>query len=405
MFNKISLEPPFRIGIIGGGQLGKMMTVAAKQMGFQVTILDPTPRCPAGQVADTQIVAEFGDSESIKFLAENSDVVTYEFEHIDCLTLMSLESEGMVIYPTPRSLNIIQNKLLQKEVLAMAEIPVPLFRKVFNKDELIQVGDELGYPLILKSIYGGYDGKGNWKVENQKEAEEMYEKLNSPNLMAEEWVNFDKEVSLIVARGINGEIKTYPLAENEHRNHILYRCMVPARVSPETYNKAKEVAEKVVSVFTGVGIFCVEMFLTDAEQILVNEVAPRPHNSGHYTIEACVTSQFEQHIRAITGMPLGDTTLINPAVMVNLLGEEDYYGPAVLTGVDKALSLSGLHLHFYGKVKTAPRRKMGHFTVVNPDINRAMEIAQKAEKYLKVISQEGGQTNVRKTCCGHNNGE
>lgn len=405
MLDRIPLEPPFRIGIIGGGQLGKMMTVSAKQLGFQVTILDPTPRCPAGQVADNQIVTDFEDSESIRFLAETSDVVTYEFEHIDSLTLISLESEGRAIYPTPHSLNIIQNKLLQKEALAMAGIPVPLFRKVFSKAELIQAGNELGYPLIIKSLYGGYDGKGNWLVDNQQKIEEMYMKINNPNLMAEEWISFTKEISIIAARGINGEIKTYPLAENEHRNHILYRCMVPARVSPEICSKAKEVAEKVMSVFSGVGIFCVEMFLTDDEQILVNEVAPRPHNSGHFTIEACVTSQFEQHIRAIAGLPLGDTSLINPAVMVNLLGDEGYQGPAVLTGVIKALSLPGLHLHFYGKKKTAPLRKMGHFTVVNTNIDRAMEIAQKAEKFLKIISQEGGQTNVRKTCCWHNNGK
>ncbi|HSW35329.1 MAG TPA: 5-(carboxyamino)imidazole ribonucleotide synthase [Candidatus Limnocylindrales bacterium] len=388
MPGRISIEPSHTIGIIGGGQLGKMMTVAAKQMGFEVVILDPTPGSPAGQVADNQVVAEFDDTEAIRLLAEKVSVLTYEFEHIDSQILISLENEGYKIYPTPRSLQIIQNKLLQKEALVKAGILVPPFKSVSTKEELKAAGQELGFPLILKSLFGGYDGKGNWKADNLQEAEVIYAELDSPELMVEQFVHFEKEISIIIARGINGEVRVYPLSENEHMDHILHRCVVPARVSEEVMEKASDAAGKVMSVFTGVGIFCVEMFLNRGNSILVNEVAPRPHNSGHYTIEACSVSQFEQHVRAITGLPLGDTTLINPAIMVNLLGEEDFRGPAVLIGVDKALSLPGLHLHFYGKKKTAPFRKMGHFTVVNQDLNMALDFADKAEEYLKVISRE-----------------
>lgn len=387
MLKEIKTGSPYHIGIIGGGQLGKMMTMAAKQMGFQVIVLDPTPRCPAGQIADKQIIASFTDSQALRDLARECEVLTYEFEHIDSQTLISLEAEGLTVYPTPQSLKIIQNKYTQKKKLVQADILVPRFQKIQNLSDLWQAGEKFGYPLIVKSVYGGYDGKGNWQLTKAEEAQDLLNNLPDKELMAEEFVNFRLELSIIAARGVNGEVKIFPLAENHHQDHILNMSVIPARISSEINDQAKEVARKVMDVFQGVGVFCIELFLTADDCLLVNEVAPRPHNSGHYTIEACPTSQFEQHIRAITTIPLGDTTLINPAVMVNLLGEEPHQGPAVLIGVDKALALPGLHLHFYGKHDTQPRRKMGHFTVIHPLQSEAIVIAKQAANYLKVISK------------------
>jgi 5-(carboxyamino)imidazole ribonucleotide synthase len=389
MLNRIAVSPPFRIAIVGGGQLGKMMTVAAKQLGFHVTVLDPTPESPAAQVADRQIVAAFTDGEAICSLAADAEVITYEFEHIDSSSLLALEEEGHFVFPTARVLRVIQNKLTQKEALAGAGIPVPSFLPVADTGEAREAAARLGFPLLLKACRGGYDGKGNALVQNAGELAEQFESLGGCEILAEEFIYFSQEVSVIVARGRFGEIKSYPLSENVHADNILRQSVVPARVSPAVESRAREVAESVMELFSGVGVFCVEMFVTAKGEVLVNEVAPRPHNSGHYTIEACVTSQFEQHIRAITGLPLGDTTLVQPAVMVNLLGEKGYHGPAVLEGTSAALSLPGVHLHFYGKNITSPQRKMGHITVTASNQAQALDVAAKAGQALRVISREG----------------
>jgi 5-(carboxyamino)imidazole ribonucleotide synthase len=380
------MSPPVHIAIVGGGQLGKMMTTAAKQMGFHVTVLDPTPASPAGQVADRQVVAAFDDGDAIRAMAAEADVVTYEFEHIDSVSLIALEESGLAVYPTPTTLRVIQNKLTQKRALAEAGIPVAPFMPVPTRVDAEHAANSYGFPFLLKACTGGYDGKGNALVRDMDEIGDAMDALGDCEIMAEKFVRFTCEVSVMVARSQNGDIRSYPLSENEHEENILRRSIVPARVSDKIADRARKAAEAVMSTFSGVGVFCVEMFVTPEEEILVNEVAPRPHNSGHYTIEACVTSQFEQQIRAITGLPLGDTRLLTPAVMINLLGEEGHNGSAVLEGCAAALVLPGVHLHFYGKALTASKRKMGHVTVTAPVLEEAMTLASKAQKILRVIT-------------------
>jgi len=388
MLTRIKQKPPFRIAVVGGGQLGKMMTSAAKQLGFHVTVLDPTPASPAGQVADRQIVAEFTDGDALRRLAREADVVTYEFEHIDSVTLIALEEAGQPVYPAPQILRVIQNKKRQKEALQQAGIPVAPFMAVEGLTDAQTAGKRLGYPFFLKACRGGYDGKGNVLVNSEADLAKALAALGGSELLAEQFVPFVCEISMLVARSIDGDIRSYQLSENEHHDSILRRSMVPARVSPAVAACAREVAEKVMTLFGGVGVFCVEMFVAEDGAVLVNELAPRPHNSGHYTVEACVTSQFEQQVRAISGLPLGDVSLLSPAVMVNLLGEEGEHGFAVLEGCAAALALPGVHLHFYGKIKTVPKRKMGHFTVTAATLTEAIRIAEEAAAHLRVVADK-----------------
>lgn len=388
MLTRIKQKPPFRIAVVGGGQLGKMMTSAAKQLGFHVTVLDPTPASPAGQVADRQIVAEFTDGDALRRLAREADVVTYEFEHIDSVTLIALEEAGQPVYPAPQILRVIQNKKRQKEALQQAGIPVAPFMAVEGLTDAQTAGKRLGYPFFLKACRGGYDGKGNVLVNSEADLAKALAALGGSELLAEQFVPFVCEISMLVARSIDGDIRSYQLSENEHHDSILRRSMVPARVSPAVAACAREAAEKVMTLFGGVGVFCVEMFVAEDGAVLVNELAPRPHNSGHYTVEACVTSQFEQQVRAISGLPLGDVSLLSPAVMVNLLGEEGEHGFAVLEGCAAALALPGVHLHFYGKIKTVPKRKMGHFTVTAATLTEAIRIAEEAAAHLRVVADK-----------------
>lgn len=373
-----------KIGIIGGGQLGKMMILEAKKMGFYITILDPTKKCPAHSIADEHLVADFDDREAIKKLAHKSDLITYEFEHIDVEVLKELEAEAYKIYPTARSLEIIQNKYHQKNVLKQDQIAVPDFKKVSAPKDIKEASQKFGYPLMLKSCTGGYDGKGNALIDNENEVESTFQKLGSGKspLMVEKYIPFKKEISIIAARGLNGEMKVYPVGENDHRDNILYETKVPAEISASLEKKAEELAREVLKVFEGIGIFCVEMFVTETDDLLINEIAPRPHNSGHYTIEGCVTSQFEQHIRAITALPLGDTALVRPTVMRNILGAGKE-GKAEIIGLDSALAVEGVKVHIYQKNVSRPGRKMGHLTVTAETLElaaaRALEAAQLIE--------------------------
>lgn len=379
-----------RIGIIGGGQLGKMMIEEAKKLSFHITVLDPTPDCPAHSICDKHIVADFDDRDAIRQLAAECDVVTYEFEHIDAQVLNELEAEGNKIYPTAKSLTIIQNKLTQKELLKADSLPVPEFVQINSIEDMYSAGERFSYPYMLKACTGGYDGKGNALVENSANVEVAWAQLGSGKipLMAEKLVDFCMETSVLACRGLNGDIAVYPVGDNRHINSILHETIVPANITEEATQKAMKVARRVMEVFDGIGMFCVEMFITKDMEVLVNEVAPRPHNSGHYTIEGCVTSQFANHIRAITGLPLGDTSLIRPTVMVNLLGSEDKEGTTHVHGLYDALSLEGVHVHIYGKSITKPRRKMGHLTVTADSTNEALEIAEKAYNYITINGEQ-----------------
>ena len=378
-----------KIGIIGGGQLGKMMILEAKRLGFFVAVLDPANDCPASSISDVHIVSGFDAPEGYFELANQADVITYEFEHINTDALEILEKSGHTIYPSVKSLKTIQNKYFQKKALSDNGVPVPRFAEVSGVAQILECGkkERFGYPLMLKTTTGGYDGKGNALIRDESEAEKAYEKLGggATGLMAEEFVEFDKEISVIACRGIDGTKIIYPVAENIHTNSILDMTIAPARIGGAAVEKAELIADKVMGAFEGVGTFCIEFFLTKGGEIYVNEVAPRPHNSGHYTIEGCFAGQFENHIRAITGLPFGSAGLISPTVMVNLLGGGD--GAASLTGLEQAYLDPNVRVHFYGKSESKTGRKMGHLTVVDKTIDGAIARADKAKRIVHIYGK------------------
>ena len=362
------------------------MILDAKKMGFYIVVLDPNPKCPCHSICDELIVSDFNNKKAFETLAEKTDVITYEFEHINAEALEELESKGHKIYPTPSSLKIIQDKLHQTIAMKKANLPVPDFMEINSTKDMLFAGDKYSYPYILKTRTGGYDGKGNTVVNSKEDVDSAYKRLGNGKipLMAEKMISFKMETSVLACRSLNSEIKIYPVGDNEHIDSILHKTSVPAKIPQSASKTAMNVASKVMEIFDGIGMFCVEMFVTNENQILINEVAPRPHNSGHYTIEGCVTSQFENHIRAVVGLPLGDTSLIKPTVMINLLGSVGYEGNTVVNGVEDALKLNGLSLHIYGKDTTKPKRKMGHLTVCANSIEKANEIAEKGYKLLKI---------------------
>ncbi|TYQ18342.1 UNVERIFIED_CONTAM: 5-(carboxyamino)imidazole ribonucleotide synthase [Acetivibrio alkalicellulosi] len=375
--------PPSRIGIIGGGQLGRMLSIEAKRMGYYVCVLDPTPSCPAGQVSDYQITAPFTDYNSIKELAKNSDVLTYEFEHIDSDILCKLEMEGYNIYPSGKTLKKIQNKLDQKLLLQAAGLPVPAFRKVSTKEDVLEIIGEYGLPVLLKTCSGGYDGKGNIIIKDIKDVDKAFDAFKGRELMVEQFINFKCELSTIVCRGFDKNITNFPVVENIHNNSILNLTKVPALIEKSVENKALDVAKRVLDVFDDYGIFCIEMFLDEHDNIYINEIAPRPHNSGHYTIEACVTSQYGQLLRIITGMPQGSTKLLSPCAMVNILGNE-VNGEYTFDGFDTVLNLEKVYIHVYGKALTQNLKKIGHITALDNTRDAAVKKAQDALKKIVV---------------------
>lgn len=375
-----------KIGIIGGGQLGQMMLLEAKKMGFYAIVLDPTKDCPADSVCDEHIVADFSDKAAFRKIAERCDVLTYEFEHIDADALLELEADGYKVYPTAKSLKIIQDKLTQKQLIFDNGLDCPEFMAVSGKEDMERAGERFGYPYMLKARTGGYDGKGNAVVKDKESIGAAYDELGggSVALMAEKMVKFTMETSVLACRSLNGDVAVYPVGDNRHINSILHETLVPADIPAEAAENAMTAAKKVMHIFDGIGMFCVEMFVTEDNRILINEVAPRPHNSGHYTIEGCVTSQFENHIRAIVGLPLGSTELLRPTVMVNILGSEGYMGRTIVEGVDKAMALNNVVLHIYGKTESKPHRKMGHITATAKTVTEAKKLAEAAYGYIKV---------------------
>lgn len=376
--NKTFNYSTLRVGIIGGGQLGKIMAQKAKKMGFHVTILDPTPNCPAAQVSDKQIIGGFHDERKLSQLVEENDVTTFELEHVDTSILKKMYDGGNKIYPSPYLIELIQDKFKQKELLDKKGIPVPLYKEVKSEACL----ESFGFPVIQKARKGGYDGKG---VVLLKSKDDLSKAIKADSFI-EELVDIEKEIAVMVARNIEGEIVCYPVVEMlfDERVNICDIVIAPARIDEEIRKQVEEIAIKSIEVLDGVGVFGVELFLTKDNRILLNEIAPRPHNSGHYTIESCLTSQFEQLIRAVTNLPLGSTKLISPSAMVNLLGEEGYKGEPIIEGIHEALEISGLSFHFYGKEQTSPFRKMGHITVLDESLDEALKKAQIAKQILKV---------------------
>ncbi|MFQ5920933.1 MAG: 5-(carboxyamino)imidazole ribonucleotide synthase [Nitrososphaerales archaeon] len=387
LLDRLAIDDAVRIGIVGGGQLGKMLAQAAKRLSLKVIILDPTPDCPASAVSDKQIVADFKDENAIMKLAEESDVVTYEIELANSGILQRLEREGHVIHPSAETLRIIQDKLLQKRTLAEHEIPVPDFEQV-DSGSLRPALERFGYPALLKARRDSYDGKGNFLIGSASEIPAALEFVRKRDAFVERFVPFTKEVSMMIARNESGQISSFPLVENIHRNNILHMTMAPARVSDTVKERAGQIATKTMETLKGSGIFAIEMFVTEDEQVLVNEIAPRPHNSGHYTIEACDISQFEQHIRAILDLPLAEPRLISPAAMVNILGEEDPDGPYAIAGIRKMMTIPGARLHIYGKKTSRRGRKIGHITVTDESLDGAVAKATQARNMIRILDSK-----------------
>ena len=359
------------LGVIGGGQLGLMLTEAAKQMPeyiSQVVVLDPTPNCPASQAGAKQIIADFKDEDAIFELAEKSDIITYEIESGDSDVLKKLENKS-IINPSPDTLKIIQDKLEQKKFLLKNKIPVAEFTEINNLDELKKIIDDFGLPVLLKVRKDAYDGRGNYKISSIDEISKAYMSFSNKPLMVEKFVDFKMEISVIASRNTNGEIATYPVVENIHEENILRMTIAPARVSDIVRKKAESIAHKTMEVLKGAGIFGIEMFVTNNDEILINEIAPRVHNSGHHTLQSSKTSQFEQHLRAILGLELGSTELIHHTVMYNVLGPDNFHGKykTITINADDAF------LKMYGKEISKPKRKLGHFNVVDIDNSKNTE--------------------------------
>jgi 5-(carboxyamino)imidazole ribonucleotide synthase len=362
-----------RLGIIGGGQLGMMITEAAKNLSeyiSEIIVLDPTENCPAAQAGAKQIVGDFKDEIAILKLAEQSDIITYEIESGNTDVLSKLKAE---IEPSPSTLGIIQDKLSQKTFLSENGLPVSQFYEITSLDNLREKIKDLGLPVLLKSRRDAYDGRGNFKITSSNEIEKAYQHFDGKSLMVEKFVNFKMEVSVIAARNTKGNITTYPLVENIHQNNILKTTIAPARVSDDVISNAGEIAKKTMEVLKGAGVFGIEMFIDQDDKILINEIAPRVHNSGHHTLQSCKTSQFEQHLRAILGLELGSTDLVHKTIMCNILGPDGFEGKYKPIELEK----DGVYLKMYGKSVSKPQRKLGHFNIV--DLNDSVSIDRLAE--------------------------
>ena len=357
------------LGVVGGGQLGRMLAEAAAPLGVETIVLDPTPDCPAAPVARDQIVGDFDDADAIGRLADRTDALTYEIELADPDHLADAgEAADVPVHPTPGTLRTIQDKFLEKEMLTDAGIPVPEYRRVDSVADLEAAVEAFG-AVMLKARRGGYDGRGNVPVRSPDEAEDAIETVGTvddPAALAEAFVDFEREVSVIGVQG-DGEVRTFPVGENVHEEEILRETVVPARTSDAVKERARTVAREVLDALDGRGVFGIELFETSGGDVLVNEIAPRPHNSGHWSIEGAVTSQFEQHARAVLGWPLGSTRRRAPTVSANVLGTVDETRPAELGGVEAVLEAESAHLHWYGKDSVRPLRKMGHVTATDED--------------------------------------
>ncbi|RAP74415.1 5-(carboxyamino)imidazole ribonucleotide synthase [Paenibacillus montanisoli] len=366
--------PGSTVGILGGGQLGRMMANAGSAMGYRFVALDPTPDAPCGQVS-SQIVAAYDDREAARELARRADVITYEFENVDAGVAAMLMEESYV----PQGSELLyttQHRLREKRAIEAAGVKVAPYAEVRSADELREAVSRFGLPCVLKTAMGGYDGKGQWVIRSEAEIGEAFETLSraGTELVVEQFIRFRKELSVIAARSPQGEIRTFPAAENIHVDNILHLSIVPARMEEELQREAEVLAAKIAEGLGVVGLIAVELFLTEDGELFVNELAPRPHNSGHYTMEACRTSQFEQHVRAVCGLPLGDTALLTPVVMVNVLGEHVEPLLGLMERKDENAERLGVapKIHLYGKHEAKHKRKMGHVNVLAADVEQAL---------------------------------
>jgi 5-(carboxyamino)imidazole ribonucleotide synthase len=371
-----------RIGIIGGGQLGLMISEAAVKLGFaSITVLDPTPNCPAASVAE-QIVGSLKDPLALRQLADRSDVLTYEIEHINTEALQTLQNEGVKIYPSPELLAVIQNKFEQKEFLVRHNIPVAPYMSIASPADIEQAVQAWGYPLVLKAKKDAYDGRGNARINGPSDIEAALNRLGDRELYVEKCLNLDKELGIMIARNERGETSTFPVVEMIHARDICLSVLAPAPISEALQQKVQEIAIHTIDTLQGIGIFGVELFLDTEGKIWLNEIAPRPHNSGHYTIEACQTSQFAQHLRAVTNLSLTSSSMRYPAAaMENILGERN--GPAEVHWIHD-YDHEHVFPHIYGKRETKIDRKMGHITVVGEDLDSVYKQAKEARASLSI---------------------
>lgn len=365
-----------------------MLTEAAKKMPkyiSQVIVLDPTKDCPAATVGARQIVADFKDKNAIVELSLQSDIITYEIESGNSEVLESLKA-SVSVNPSPTTLRTIQDKLLQKTFLKNNNIPVPEFLQVDSLQDLRKKVSLFGYPLLLKARRDAYDGRGNYKIENEAQIDEAYSYFEGRSLMVEKWVDYKMEVSVIAARNTHGEIATYPVVENIHRENILEMTVAPARIDPHVAEEAERIARMTMEILHGSGVFGIEMFITQDDKVFINEIAPRVHNSGHHSLESSETSQFEQHLRAILGLPLGSTKLSHYAVMHNILGPSGFsgeYRPVTIP------SDEGVFLKMYHKAKSKPKRKLGHINVIDVhDMKDIPALIKKAKEIRSTIMIE-----------------
>jgi 5-(carboxyamino)imidazole ribonucleotide synthase len=381
--DKFSISKPVRLGIVGGGQLGKMMAFEAKRMFMKVTILDPSKDCPASSLADKLIIGNFSDEQKIYDLSREVDIITYEIELANATALNNLEESGFLVHPSPKTLSIIQNKYRQKKFLRENRITVPDFELVSSEEQLVRYCSKSGFPILLKACEDSYDGRGNYLIRSENEISKALTHFSGRQCMVEKFVNFKREISIMIARNLSGTISYFPIAENIHEDHILKTSIIPARISKETERKAIDLAIMTMKSLKGSGIFGIEMFVDEEDNVLINEIAPRPHNSGHYSIEACSISQFEQHIRAILDYPLLQPILLSNAVMINILGPNNYTGPYEITGIDELFAIPGVKIHIYGKLETKPNRKLGHITIVSNNVDPILT-KDNVEDLLKV---------------------
>ena len=375
--NRIVL-PGGTIGVLGSGQLGRMMALAARRMGYRVHTLSPATDTPTGQVADLEIAADYDDLDAIRTFAGGVDVITFEFENVSAAAA-DAAAEFVPVRPSGAALHITQQRAREKAFLADRGYPVPPFARVQTIDELAVGLGSVGLPAIVKTAAFGYDGKGQHRITAIEQAEPVWALIGHQEGIVEQMVDFASEISVVVARGLDGAIVDYGAIENQHVNHILDLSVAPARVPAAVAAEASALARRAIEELGYVGVLCVEFFVTRDSRLLVNEIAPRPHNSGHLTIEACPTSQFEQQVRAVCGLPLGSPAQPRPAAMVNLLGEVWSNGEP---DWDAALAVPGAALHLYGKGDPRPGRKMGHITVVADTAEEAAERAQAARAVL-----------------------
>ncbi len=370
--------PNSTIGVFGSGQLGRMFAIEARKMGYRVHTYSPYTGTPTGQVADIETCREYEDLDSVREFARSVDVITFEFENVPSVTVEAA-AEFTGVHPKGEILHATQNRLREKIFLSSNGFPVTPFRRIKLIDDLFRAADEIGFPAVLKTAGFGYDGKGQAKIKTRGEIDAAYAAMNGQDAILEGFVDFEKEVSVVCARDQKGHFVHYGVIENEHANHILDVSFAPAIVSERTFNDAVEIGRSIAETLDYVGTLCIEFFLTKDEKLLVNELAPRPHNSGHLTFDACVTSQFEQQVRAVCGLPLGSTDFYGPAGMANLLGDLWLDGPPDWAG---ALNGGSVKLHLYGKAEPKPGRKMGHLTALANSAKDAKQLVIDARARL-----------------------